>query len=60
MDIGNDYRLSNRILRKPFQTRTPNNSDLSSEDQELIDLEVESILSKGVIKNIHNLENQEG
>ena len=49
-----------KFLREPFQSRPPNNSSLSSNKQELIDLEVESMLSKGAIKEIHPSESQEG
>ena len=49
-----------KFLREPFQSMPPNNSSLSSNEQELIDLEVESMLSKGAIKEIHPPESQEG
>ena len=48
------------FLREPFQDRPPNNPHLSSNEQELIHMEVESMLSKGPVMKLHPSESQEG
>ena len=50
--IVNNHRLSNRIPQETILRQTPNNPSLSSNKQELIEMEVESMLSKGAVTKL--------